>query len=312
MNHSTPAPPVVYIGVDVGMTTLQVHGLPRRKQLPNTKEGHDTLLSCLPAQAHVIMESSGGYEKALWLALLRAGRKVNRVNARHVRCLAGAKGQWAKNDACDAALLAEFGAARSLKPDTLPSEVLLELEDLVSRREQLVRVRARNDVQTQQLSRASLVEQSRLLMEFLDSQIHELNAQIAQCLKHQEMAQKATRLQQVRGVGPGLCAALLAHMPELGMLKDAQAAALIGVAPYDDDSGQHRGARHIRGGRTKPRCVLYMAALSASRHNPILRAFYQRKINEGKAQKVVLTAVMRKLIILLNKLIREPEFTLAT
>jgi transposase len=312
MNQSTPAPSVVYVGVDVDMKILQLHGLPRRKQLSNTGEDHESFIHQLPPNAHVIMESSGGYEKPLWLALLRAGCKVSRVNARHVRCLAGAKGQWTKNDACDAALLAEFGATRQPKPDKLPSDILLELEDLVARREQLVTQRARNDVQTQQLSRPCLVEQSQALLAFLDTQIKELDAHIAQCLKHEEMAQKAKRLQQVRGVGPGLCATLLATMPELGTLGDNQAAALIGVAPYDDDSGNHRGARHIRGGRARPRCVLYMAALSASRHNPILRAFYLRKINEGKPHKVVLTAIMRKLIILLNRLIKEPDFTLAT
>jgi transposase len=312
MNHSTPTPSVVYVGVDVGIKILQLHGLSRRKQLSNIKEDHASFIHQLPPNAHVIMESSGGYEKPLWLALLRAGCKVSRVNARHVRCLAGTKGQWAKNDACDAALLAEFGATRQPKPDKLPSDILLELEDLVARREQLVTLRARNDVQTQQLSRPCLMEQSHALLAFLNTQIRELDTRIAQCLKHEEMAQKAKRLQQVRGVGPGLCATLLATMPELGTLGDNQAAALIGVAPYDDDSGNHRGARHIRGGRARPRCVLYMAALSASRHNPILRAFYQRKINEGKPHKVVLTAVMRKLIILLNRLIKEPHFTLAT
>lgn len=312
MNQSTPTPEVVYIGVDVGKKILQLHGLPRRKQLSNTKEDHVLFISLLPANAHVIMESSGGYEKALWLALLRANCKVSRVNARRVRCLAGSKGQLAKNDSCDAALLVEFGAERQPKPDKLPSDILLELEDLVARREQLVTLRARNDVQTQQLSRPCLIEQSQALEAFFNTQIQELDARIAQCLKHEEMAQKSARLQQVRGVGPGLCSVLLATMPELGTLKDNQAAALIGVAPYDDDSGKHRGARHIRGGRARPRCVLYMAALSASRHNPILRTFYQRKINEGKPHKVVLTAVMRKLIILLNRLIREPNFTLAT
>jgi transposase len=194
----------------------------------------------------------------------------------------------------------------------LPSEAQLELEDLVARREQLVTLRARTDVQTQQLSRPCLIEESQALLAFLDSQIHELDIRIAQCIKDEAMAQKAKRMQQVRGVGPGLCATLLANMPELGTLKDNQAAALIGVAPYDDDSGNHRGARHIRGGRAKPRNVLYMAALSASRHNPILRAFYLRLVNKGKPHKVALTAVMRKLIILLNRLIKEPNFTLAT
>src|SRR5262249_2929924 len=134
--------------------------------------------------------------------------------------------------------------------------------------------------------------------------------QIARALQASELAPKVQRLRQVRGVGPGLCATLLAGMPELGSLSDTQAAALAGLAPYDDDSGQYRGARHIRGGRSKQRTALYMAALSASRHNTILRAFYQRLINKGKPFKLAITAVMRKLIILLNRLIREPHFNL--
>ncbi len=312
MNQSTPQPSVVYIGVDVGSKTLQLHGVARRKQLPNTSAGHATLISALPVGAHVIMESSGGYEKALWLALLRAGCKVSRLNARRVRCLAGTKGQWAKSDPRDAALLAEFGATRTPKPDVLPTEARLELEELVCRREQLVHQRARCDVQSQQLSRECLIQQAASLLAFLDEQIHTLDLQIQRCLKGPELAAKAQRLQQVCGVGPGLCSTLLATMPELGSLSDTQAAALVGVAPYNDDSGQYRGARHIRGGRVRPRRALYMAALCASRHNPILSAFHQRLLNKGKPFKVALTAVMRKLIILLNRLIREPQFVLET
>ncbi len=310
MKHSTPTSSVVYIGVDVGLKTLQLHGLARRKQLPNTPEGHATLIAALPAGSHVIMEASGGYEYALWLALLRADRRVSRVNARRVRHQAGANGQWAKNDVTDAALLSEFGALHRPRPDVLPSPVCLELQDLVCRRDQLVRQRAQCAVQLQQLHRAALIEQANALVAFLDGQITTLEDNIQQCLDSREMAAKSQRLLQVRGVGPRLCSTLLATVPELGTLSDNQIAALVGVAPYDDDSGQYRGARHIKGGRIKPRCVLYMAAMSASKHNPILRAFHQRLINKGKPFKLAITAVMRKLIILLNRLIREPDFIL--
>jgi transposase len=308
MNQSTPSSNVVYIGVDIGLKTLQLHGLARRKQWPNTEAGHASLIAALPATAHVIMEASGGYEHALWLALLRAGCKVSRVHALRVRCLARSKGQWAKNDPADAALLAQFGATHAPKSDVLPSEVCLLLQDLVGRREQLVRQRAQCDTQSQQLRRQTLRQQAVALMAFLDEQIDTLDTQIHECLQQEEMAAKAQRMQQVRGVGPGLCSTLLATVPELGRLTDTQVAALVGVAPYDHDSGQHRGIRHIRGGRRKPRGVLYMAALTASRHNPILRAFFQRLINRGKPFKVAITAVMRKLIVLLNRLIKEPHF----
>jgi transposase len=217
-----------------------------------------------------------------------------------------------KNDPKDAALLAEFGSCRQPQPDVLPPEIVLELQDLVSRRAQLVEQRALGEVQAQQLTRQSLKDQAAQLMEYLGRQIKELDQQITCCLQDPQLAPKVQRLRQVRGVGPGLCAALLAGMPELGSLSDSQAAALAGVAPYDDDSGQHRGARHIRGGRAKIRRALYMAALSASQHNPILHTFYQRLINKGKPFKLAITAVMRKLIIVLNRLIREPLFTLAS
>jgi transposase len=312
MNQSNALAPVVYIGNDVSLKTQQLHGLTRRRQLPNNAEGHTQLISLLPEGAHVIMESSGGYEKALWLALLRAGCRVSRLNAGRVFHFRKQTGRPAKNDAKDAALLAEYGRCHAPKADVLPSEIQLELQDLVDRRAQLVTQRALCDVQAQQLCRESLRQQAAALVECFDSQIAELDRQIAACLKHPDLAPKSQRLQQVRGVGPGVCSTLLATVPELGALSDTQATALVGLAPYDDDSGSHSGPRHISGGRAKARRALYMAALSASRHNPILRAFHQRLISRGKPFKVALTAVMRKLIILLNRLIREPLFNLAS
>jgi transposase len=310
MKHSTPPSEVVYAGVDISLKTLELHGIARRKRLPNTAAGHAALIAALPGNGQVILESSGGYEKALWLALLRAGRRVSRLNAGWVRHFAQGDGRRAKSDTLDAALLAEYGQCRAPKPDVLPPEVVLQLEELVSRREQLVAQRAVCDVQAQQLCRESLRQQAAQLLEYLGQQIADLDQQITLCLKSPELAPKAQRLLQVRGAGPGLCAVLLATMPELGTLSDTKAAALAGVAPHEEDSGQHRGLRHIGGGRAKARRALYMAALSASRHNPILRAFYQRLINRGKPFKVAITAVMRKLIILLNRLIREPHFVL--
>ncbi len=312
MNQPIPVMPVVYIGIDVSLQTLQLHGLGRRKQLPNTAQGHARLIALLPASAHVIFESSGGYEKTLWLTLLRAGCKVSRLLAGRVYHFRKALGQTVKNDAKDAALLAEYGRRHTPQADVLHPEILLELQDLVARRDQLVRQRAQSDVQAQQLGRDSLRQQAAQLLKFMDRQIAALDQQIRACLKHVDLAPKCQRLQQVVGVGPGLCATLLATMPELGSLTDGQAAALVGVAPYDQDSGAYRAGRHISGGRAPARRALYMAALSASLHNPILRAFHQRLLQRGKPFKVALTAVMRKLIILLNRLIKEPLFTLAS
>ena len=158
MNATAPSS-VVHIGVDVSLKRLDLHGLPRRKQVPNSAAGHAHLIALLPAGAHVIVESSGGYEKALWLALLRAGARVSRVNPARVRDFARANGRLAKTDELDAALLCDYARSINPKPDVLPSETQLEFEELVSRREQLVAMRAQLNVQAQQLTRATLCEQ---------------------------------------------------------------------------------------------------------------------------------------------------------
>jgi transposase len=294
---STSGSSLVYIGIDVSQKLLELHGISRRKQVPNSASGHAKLISLLPGNSHVVLESSGGYERALWLALLRAGCRVSRVNAARVRDFARAQGRLAKTDPLDAAVLCDY--ARSIKPkaDELPSEAQLQLQELVCRREQLVSMRAEAKMQSQQLRNAQLLEQAARLLEFFDDQLG--------CL-----LQQIRRLGEVCGVGMVSTTTLLAAMPELGRLSDTQAAALAGLAPYNEDSGPYRGQRHIRGGRVRVRRVLYMAALSAVRYNRILQNFYQRLLNKGKHFKIAITAVMRKLIILLNRLIREPHFVL--
>lgn len=310
MNQSNATCAPVYIGVDVSLKQLDLHGLARRKRLANTVAGHQKLVELLPQAAHVILESSGGYEKALWLALLRAGRRVSRLHPGRVRHFARASGRLAKNDPLDAAILCDYARSFAPKADTLPSEAHLQLEELVCRREQLVSMRAELEMQSQQLASEALRQQAAELRCCFDQQIQTLESQIQICLKAPQLAPKDRRLRQVRGVGPVTSSTVLATIPELGTLSDAQAAALAGVAPYDNDSGDRHGGRHIRGGRRRARNALYMAALSAASHNHILRPFFQRLLNKGKPFKVAITAVMRKLIILLNRLIREPDFGL--
>ena len=307
---STPLESVVYIGVDVSLKLLELHGILRRKELPNTAMGHAKLIALLPVGAHVILESSGGYEKALWLALLRAGCRVSRINPGRVRDFARAHGLLAKTDKLDAALLCDYARSMDPQPDRLPSEAQLELEELVSRREQLVAMRAELDVQSQQLHRPGLQEQAAALLACFQEQIQALSSQIQALSQLPPFAAKSARLRQLSGVGLVAASTVLATMPELGSLSDTQAAALAGLAPYNQDSGTHRGTRHIRGGRARSRRVLYMSALSAVRSNRILQAFFQRLLNKGKPFKVAITAVMRKLIILINRLIREPDFVL--
>ena len=302
---------VVYVGVDVSSQWLDLAGLGPAQRVANNAAGHTRLLKQLPDQAHVILEASGGYEKALWLTLLRSGRRVSRLNPARVRYFAKACMKLAKTDAIDAALLAEFGRRLQPATDKLPSAGQLELTDLVSRREQLVDARAVQEVQCQQLSDRRLQVQGRRLLRAFSLQIKHLDQLIASLLKTQELACKASRLQQLEGVGPVVSATLLACLPELGQISAPRLASLAGVAPHPDDSGPTKGYRRIQGGRHRVRRALYMASLTCVQCNERCKAFYQRLLQHGKPFKVAITAVMRKLLCLLNRLIAQPNFTLA-
>jgi transposase len=307
----------VYIGIDVCAQWLDVAGLdagakPKIRRLPNTASGHALLVKLLPAAAHVVFEASGGYEHKLWLALLRCGKKVSRVNPARVRHFAKADMKLAKTDAIDAAVLAAFGARFDLRADVLPADWELELAGLVNRREQLVAARAQQEVQLQQLHNPRLQLQAKRLIKTFDQQIKHLDKLIAGLLQSEAAKPKAERLCLMQGVGPTVAATLIAHLPELGTLTDKQISSLAGLAPHPEDSGPVKGIRHIQGGRMKVRRVLYMASLHCVRCNAILKTFYQRLLIKGKPFKVAITAVMRKLLCVLNKLIARPDFTLAS
>lgn len=311
--HPAPDPDVVYIGVDVSLQWLDIHGLPRKKtmRLANSAAGHAKLIAALPPTAHVIIEASGSCEQALWLALLRAGGRVSKLNPARVRCFARASMKLAKTDAIDAAVLAAFGRALNPRHDILPADWELELSSLVNRREQLVTIRAMQKTQLQQLTHPQLIGQAQALIEALGGQIKEVNKLIKAVMAHEQARQKAARLQQMDGIAQVAAATLLAELPELGSLEDARIASLAGLAPHPYDSGPMRGQRHIQGGRKKVRRVLYMASLRCITHNTILKAFYQRLLKAGKPFKVAITAVMRKLLCVLNRLIADPNFQLA-
>jgi transposase len=310
--NSAAIDPVVYIGVDVSAQWLDLAGMARLKRQPNSPSGHAKFITHLPRNAHVIVEASGGYEQALWLALLRADIKVSRVNPARVRYFAKANQQLAKTDPLDAALLVRFGQDQAPAPDILPSDQMLQLQKLVSRREQLVAVRAQQQVQYQQLSCPSLQAQARALMKCLHQQIKSLEQSMRKTLASQPFAPKAKRLEELPGVSSVTSATLLALLPELGQHSDRRLCSLAGLAPYAYDSGPLKGQRHIQGGRWRVRRVLYMAAVTSLTHNPILKAFYQRLRQRGKPAKVALTALMRKILCLLNKMISHPQFTLAS
>lgn len=217
----------------------------------------------------------------------------------------------AKTDRIDAAVLRAFGQALKPRADTLPAGWELELADLVSRREQLVSVRAAQKTQIHQLTHGEIITQAKALLKTLAGQIAHLNKLIKAVLNGEAAREKSARLQQMDGIAQVAAATLMAELPELGLLDDSRISSLAGLAPHPHDSGPMKGQRHIQGGRKKVRRILYMAALRCTRVNPILNAFYQRLLQRGKPFKVAITAVMRKLLCVLNRLIADPKFQLA-
>jgi transposase len=305
-----------YAGVDISKETLDVTlvGEPAAPYA-NQAAGIAELVKQIkqqPGPVHVICEPSGGYERALLEALWAAGIAVSLVNAGRVRSFAKARGLLAKTDQIDAALLREFG--QRMEPEALaaPSPSRQSLADLVQRREQLIGLLTMEEQRLTQARHSTIKQMSAELLQALKKQIAQIEALIASQIDEDDTLRKQSeRLQQVKGVGPVTASTLLAELPELGKLNSQEIGALAGVVPYNHDSGQHRGRRWIRGGRLKVRRVLYMAATVAARFNPILKTFYLRLVEKGKPKKVALTAVMRKLVVLLNLLLKKPDFILA-
>ena len=303
-----------YVGVDVAKKSLELDGVGCRRELANDANGHRRLLQLLAKSAqpvHVILEASGGYEQALVRLLHEAKIPVSIVEPFRVRSFARAKGLRAKTDPIDAKVLRIFGEAIRPQPSLAPRSEQLRLAELVTRRAQLIDSEVAESNRSAHYLDPLLRRQARTYLRFLRGQIEQCERAIAGLIeKDPSMQQHSARLQQVPGVGTITAATLLADMPELGTLSDETAAALAGVAPYNNDSGPFRGMRRIRGGRASVRRALYMASLSAVRHDPVLKCFYQRLRGAGKKPLVALVAVMRKLIILLNRLLKTPSFTL--
>lgn len=304
---------LTFIGVDVAKPTLAIQFPGQLWSTANNAEGHAAFLAKLRdlGRVHIVCEATGGYERALVTALHHANHAVSVINPRQVRDFARACGRLAKTDAIDAAVLRDYG--EKLRPPATPPPLEGEAEfaELVRARQELVamvtdEINRREHARLPALLKLSHARQKQLAKQLaaLDQLIDEHIAADA------ALTAKAERLTQVAGVGRVSALTVLALLPELGKIGDAQAAALVGVAPLNHDSGQFRGQRHIHGGRAAVRRVLYMAALAAVRHNVILKAFYLRLRQNGKPAKVALTAVMRKLTVLLNRLLKNPNFCL--
>ena len=296
----------LFLGLDVARDQLEVAVYPTDEawRVPNTPAGHTRLIRW--AQRHhparVVLEATGGYERAADAALHAAGLPVVVSNPRQVRDFARSRNILAKSDRIDARVLARFAAEVQPPLRPRPSAASQHLRDLVTRRRQLVADRVAEQ-QRRRLAPPVVQADIDAHLTWLSHRLATLNAQIAAALAADAPLQAhATRLQSIPGIGPTVCATLLAEVPELGTLSRRQIAALVGVAPFNRDSGTWRGRRGVWGGRASVRAALYMATVSATRANPAIRAFYQRLRAAGKQPKVALTACMRKLLVLCNAL----------
>lgn len=308
-------PDVVHLGVDVSKDTLDVRLLTESLSLPNSASGLRKLLARIakhPSPVHVICEATGGYEHLLAEELHRAGVTLSVVNARLVRAFARSKNLLAKTDRIDAALLALYGAVMRPAATPKPDPTTQRLALLVTQRDSLVATRAGYKTRLLQVKDTWLCSQIKRCILHLSKEItklEELMRKVADAST--ELADKSARLEQMVGIGWRSALCLCAQMPELGRLNRQQAAALAGLAPFNRDSGKKRGQRCISGGRAPVRRTLYLACLSAVRTNPALKSFYQRLRTAGKPPKVALSACARKLIVLLNAALKNPQMSLA-
>lgn len=309
-----------YIGIDVskGKLDIAVAGSHEFWRVDNDAAGIQALVAEMKKRqpAGIIIEASGGWEQALLSELCVAKQPVALVNPVRVRAFARSLGQKAKTDRLDAQLLARFGATLQPPCHRLRSATEAQLTALVQRRRQLVDMLTAEQNRTA-TAHATLLEHLQKHMTWLQDELDALSTELHLLIQRSQTWQLNDEfLQSVPGVGPITAFTLLSLLPELGTLNRKQIAALVGLAPFAQESGKWRGKRRISGGRPAVRSVLYMATLAAVRFNPALRSFYQRLLAAGKQKKVALVAAMRKLLILLNSLIANqtpwnPDFTLA-
>ena len=298
----------VFVGIDVSKASLDVAVRPSgaRWQVENNEAGILTLQKKLSElkPTLIVLEATGGYEMAMVAALASEGLPLAVINPRQARDFAKSLGRLAKTDKIDAQVLAHFAEAIQPEARTLPDEQTLQLQAWVVRRRQLIDmlVMEKNRLSvTHKHLRAGVQEH----IDWLDKQLSDIDDHLRRTLRDSPVwREQDDLLRSVPGVGPVLSVTLLAELPELGQLDRKKIAALVGVAPYNCDSGQMHGKRAIWGGRAAVRSVLYMAALSAKRFNPVIRIFYDRLIAAGKPAKVALTACMRKLLTILNSMMR--------
>ena len=297
------------IGLDVSKSEIAVATFPPSHGWTSetTPAAIDQLVAQLVALRPeiVVVEATGGYERSVVAAGVGAGLPIAIVNPRQVRAFAKAVGQLAKTDRIDAALLALFGARVRPAVRPLPDEDTRALAALVARRRQLQEMLVSERQRLEKATTTPVRRDLRQHIRWLERRVDDVDDDIDRAIKRSPMWRvKDDLLQSVPGIGPTVARTLLAELPELGQLDRRAIAALVGVAPFNRDSGHWRGRRAIRGGRASLRASLYMGALVAAQHNPVLRGYYQRLRQAGKPGKVALVAVMRKLLTILNAMMK--------
>ncbi len=300
-------------GIDVSKDWLDVAFGSRSERFANDAAGMESLAVLLRQEGIdlVVLEASGGYEAAAAAALQAAGMAVAVVNPRQARDFAKSVGVLAKTDKVDARVLRAFADViarhekRSHFLHAVPDEQRAHLQALVIRRRQLLEMRKAEANRMGMAHKAARKSLNKVIL-FLDKQLAEIDRDLDQHMR-EHFRDLSKLLSSAKGIGPVTTTTLAAALPELGRLDRRAIASLVGVAPLACDSGKRRGGRHVWGGRADVRAVLYMAVLGATRHNPVIRAFYERLVAKGKPKKVALVACMRKLLTILNAMVRDGQ-----
>ncbi len=300
---------IVVAGIDVSKKSLNIHLNGRDETAANDTDGFRKVAGILRdgGAERVVIEATGRLHRALLQSLHDRGFAVCVVNPRQSRDFAKASGELAKTDRVDARILAAFGAAFPAMPATAPADVTIDrLRDMLVLREALVDQRAQLKAAWDEVGDPLPDGPVPKVLSELDAGVGEYDRRIGELVAgSDDLGESYGILTSVPGIGPVTAASLIAWMGELGAIGNRQAAALIGVAPFARDSGTLKGGRHVTGGRRRPRDVLYMAAIAATRFNPDMKDFHERLTKRGKPHKLAVTAVMRKLIVTANALLRD-------
>lgn len=297
-----------FVGIDVSKHTFDVHNLAEGsdRQFENNAEGIRVFVEEMTATqpSLIVLEATGGYESELALSLYHAGLPVSVVNPKRVRDFARSYGQTAKTDKIDAYIIALFGSRMDPLKTEFPDEIGRAIHDLAVRKRQLTGMRVAEKNRMEHAANEAVANSIQMSVDFIGTRISEIDNEICGLIGQSvDLSRKAELITSFPGIGTATAAQLISGLPELGAISGKKISALIGVAPINRDSGQFRGRRMTGGGRKEIRTLLYMPTLSAIRHNPVIRDFYNRLVEAGTSKMVAIVAAMRKLIVTVNSMV---------